>query len=545
MPPQFARHPLSKQLAKVFPSLKKPRIEVVSPRLCDDAIQRLAPSLAQYVGCTIVDMNPGAGLWSSKLHDFLKPRRHVLVEPNQDYLPFLQPLLDAPGSRYKYKNWDGEKVRHPDAYVEEGLIPDVEEARREGSLVLMVANFAGQKARRMDTDVGSKAHIRAIDFTHSARHNRGFHAYGPTRLLMWMTDEEKRPLLPRTVGYRHKLAAYLEASFHVEEILGETANDTKVNREDALEIESRKRVAERMAKEGIVLPPDRQLDLKDVMYSLSQTSRSWHREFEELDEGLKSQRISQFVGQPPGPLVAVGRSGVKKKGTPGLTPEYNRWRLLRNVLMGENKQIDKANQYLRKQEEIDKLDLEAHRDGIDPKTQEELLGTLDAKTNVHGRRPPRLRNGPPLLMWDQRKAEPLIAQSDEFWPSKEGLALLDFQPKIPQPFPTNREQSTYFDMLATELMGVKGPNNIKLLNKIAPGAFEALVPKVSAFTDPRRGGRRDVESIRNRVLTPEQLYGLAMAWDKWLFKPQYLSDSMPQSNAQVIKIRRGARLKVE
>ena len=508
-------------------------------------------------------MNPGAGLWSSKLHDFLKPRRHVLVEPNQDYLPFLQPLLDAPGSRYKYKNWDGEKVRHPDAYVEEGLIPDVEEARREGSLVLMVANFAGQKARRMDTDVGSKAHIRAIDFTHSARHNRGFHAYGPTRLLMWMTDEEKRPLLPRTVGYRHKLAAYLEASFHVEEILGETANDTKVNREDALEIESRKRVAERMAKEGIVLPPDRQLDLKDVMYNLSQTSRSWHREFEELDEGLKSQRISQFVGQPPGPLVAVGRSGVKKKGTPGLTPEYNRWRLLRNVLMGENKQIDKANQYLRKQEEIDKLDLEAHRDGIDPKTQEELLGTLDAKVREYKDALSSLSQkdryrlmfmdddrrafamDPPLLMWDQRKAEPLIAQSDEFWPSKEGLALLDFQPKIPQPFPTNREQSTYFNMLATELMGVKGPNNIKLLNKIAPGAFEALVPKVSAFTDPRRGGRREVESIRNRVLTPEQLYGLAMAWDKWLFKPQYLSDSMPQSNAQVIKIRRGARLKVE
>ena len=430
--------------------------------------------------------------------------------------------------------------------------------------MLMVANFAGEKAVKFDMDFRSKAHIRAIDFAHAARQSKAFNVYGPTRLLMWASDTDRRALIPRAVLYRHKLATYLEASFHVEEIVGGGNIENQKNREDAIELESRRRVAERMANEGIVLPPDRQLVLGDVLSKSSTTSRSWHRELEELEEGFKSQKLPQFEGRPPGPLIGVGVAGSKPKGQPETTPEFKRWRSLQNVLTGENKQIEKANQYLRRQEEIDKLDLEAHRDGIDPKTQEELLTTLDAKIKDYKdaisilREKERLRINfmdderrafaldPPLLMWDRRTAEPLLTQPDEFWPPyREGLSLVDFQTIDPQPFPMTREQSTYFNMLSTELMGIMSSSDLKFLNKMAPGAFEALVPQVPAITDPRKGGRRDVESIRTRTLTPEILHGLAIAWDKWLFKPPLFSLAMLQSGMQQMKLRRGARLKVD
>src|ERR1700677_3313119 len=63
----------------------------------------MKPSLEKHIGCDIIDLNPGPGVWSSALHDFLKPRTHILMEPDHaSYKPLLKPLLDAEGSTYKF-----------------------------------------------------------------------------------------------------------------------------------------------------------------------------------------------------------------------------------------------------------------------------------------------------------------------------------------------------------------------------------------------------------------------------------------------------------
>ena len=36
---------------------------------------------------------------------------------------------------------------------------------------------------------------------------------------------------------------------------------------------------------------------------------------------------------------------------------------------------------------------------------------------------------PPLLMWDRRNAEPILAEDDEFYHLNKPMALLDFQPQ--------------------------------------------------------------------------------------------------------------------
>ena len=45
----------------------------------------LAPTLKPYRGCTIIDLNPGACVWTRKLHEFLQPKNHVLMEPEELY----------------------------------------------------------------------------------------------------------------------------------------------------------------------------------------------------------------------------------------------------------------------------------------------------------------------------------------------------------------------------------------------------------------------------------------------------------------------------
>ncbi|KAL6721068.1 hypothetical protein ACLMJK_000168 [Lecanora helva] len=515
---------------------------------------RLAPSLEQHAGCTIIDINPGIGLWSSKLHEIIKPRNHVLMESKQDvFLPYLSPLLNAPNSRYVLRDWHDEDYWRPQRYVEEGLLVSLEEWKNQGhkhSPILVLANYADHLLRKearqsAPTDKGLRSHLKAIDLTHAVRLKSAFQAYGPTRLLMWLPDAEKRPLIPRTVGYRGKLAVYMESAFHLEEIAGAIPSLAKIRREDSLNAESNKIVAGRMQEARIQIPPKRQDKFTDTLDVGSSKSRAWHVELAELEEGFKNLKISQRVGKPPEPLVEGKRGPKNYPNAIHYTPEYMRYSRLRALASSQSRGVDKINQVLQKQEEIDKLDLAAQRDGITAAEQKAELQEIDLKTqkfkeDANLLKPKQRENllfldddrracafTPPLLSWDRRRADPLIVRPDEFYPHSE-LALLDFQP-LPseKQFPWTMQQSAYFDFICTNLFGARGMSTLEHLNHVAPTAYEALVPKCPALTDPRKGGRRDVESLRIRTLTPEMLWQLSIAWDEWLFKPS-MSDIMTQ-----------------
>lgn len=539
----------------------------------DDVIQRLAPSLAQHIGCTIIDINPGIGLWSSKLHDYLKPRNHILLESKPTvYLPFLQPLLDAPGSRYRLKDWPDSYLWQPKRYVEEGLLPDAEghggpppTTEVPNNLILIVADLAGQRHRAVgERGASTSAHLKAIDFSHAVRHRSGFQHYGPTRMLMWLSDEDKRPLLPRTVGYRGKLSVYMEAVLHLEEVVGlPHTSDANMRREDALDIESSKQVAKRMQETDIKIPLHRQARRGGIS-DLSGVSRPWHRELQELEEGFQRGKFSQYVERPAAEsideeLPRVKSARAKSRDLGSCTPEYKRMMTLRYVIDGQNVTVDRINTVLRKQESIDKLYLDLHREDIKATEQAEIVKALDSriqdfKDDLGTLTTKQLKTlffldddrrafamDPPLLMWDRRKAEPLLAEEDEFYASGK-IALLDFQPKAADEMPMTWEQSIYFDYISTSLFGPRGQATLKHLKTMAPGAFEALVPQVPEIRDPRKGGRYDLDSLRVRAVTPEMIHGLAVAWDKWVFKPP-IEDALTQfgtSFTESITSRKGA-----
>ncbi|KAF6219275.1 hypothetical protein HO133_005100 [Letharia lupina] len=555
---RITKYPLADRIAAVSNAWKS-RTNIVSPDLCDDVIQRLAPSLAQHIGCTIIDINPGIGLWSSKLHDYLKPRNHILMEPKQNvYLPFLQPLLDAPGSRYRLKDWLDSDLWQPKRYVEEGLLHDAEgyggpppTTEEPNNSIFIIANLAGQRQKVPgESRAATSAHLKAIDFSRAVRHRSGFQTYGPTRMLMWLSDEDKRALLPRTVGYRGKLSVYMEANLDLEEIVGfPHASGAKIRREDALNIGSSKQVAKRMQENDIKIPLHRQTGAGDRKYDLSEVSRYWHKELQDLEQGFQRGYFSQYAKRPAaepidGHMPKEGSGKAKSRTSVTLTPEYKRMMTLRHVANGQNVTIDRINTVLKKQEKIDRMDLDLHREDIKALEQEEIINALDYriqdfKDELEGLTAKQMKTlffldddrrafamDPPLLMWDRRKAEPLSAEKDEFYAPKE-IALLDFQPKTTDKFPMTSEQSYYFDLISTSLLGPGGQATLKHLKTIAPGAFEALVPQVPAIRDPRKGGRYDIESVRVRAVTPEMFHGLAVAWDNWVFKPP-IEDALTQ-----------------
>ena len=572
---RVTKSPLVKRLASV-PNAWKSRTNIVSPDLCgmsiapfmkrpcfltfsDDVIQRLAPSLAQYIGCTVIDVNPGIGLWSSKLHDYLKPRNHILMESKQNvYMPFLEPLLNAPNSRYRLKDWPDSHIWQPHRYVEEGLLHNAEgyggpppTTENPNNSILIIANLVGQRHRVVGKSrAAMSSHLKAIDFSHAVRHRSGFQAYGPTRVLMWLSDEDKRPLLPRNVGYRGKLSVFMEANVELEEIVGSPHTyDLKIRREVALDTESGKRVTERMQERDIKIPLHRQVRPVDKRSELFEVSRDWHKDLQELEESFQAGRFSQYAENPAAAsndtmMPKAGNRKAESRKQVACTPEYTKMMTLRYVADSQNSSIDRINKILKKQEKIDKMDLDLHHEKIKPSERKEIVEALESsiqgyKNELESLTTKQLATlffldddrrafamDPPLLMWDRREADPLLAKKDEFYAPGD-VSLLDFKPKTIDEMPMSLEQSIYFDLISTSLFAPRGQTTLRHLKTIAPGAFESLVPQVAAIRDPRRGGRYDIDSVRARVVTSEMIHGLAVAWDNWAFKPP-IEDALSQ-----------------
>ena len=395
--------------------------------------------------------------------------------------------------------------------------------------------------------------LKALDFARAARQSANSTKAAPPRMLIWTADSDKYPMVPRTVDSRGRTSAILEGYCYVEEIVG-SSKPRKYRREHALDIRSMQQVANRMQGSGTQKPQVGQTCAYNETYELSSTSRAWHAELRELEEGFKTHRFSQFVGLPPEPLKRTPRRG---QGLPERTPEYKRMVTLQYVLKGQNAEIKKVEDLLQMQAEIDRLDLEAANDeSIDKDKQKSTYRELDARVVQLKKAQERLTQkesyrfmfldddrrafemNPPLLMWDRRSIEPLIAREEDFHCPKE-LALLDFQTKLrPTVLPTTADQDLYYDMLASALISHKGPANARLLDTIGPGAYQALVKHAPSLQDPRKGGRRDIESVRARTMTPEMIRELAIAWDDWPFKPP-LPDILIQSDPLMDELSRG------
>ncbi|KAL8761005.1 MAG: hypothetical protein Q9184_002838 [Pyrenodesmia sp. 2 TL-2023] len=526
------------------------RTDIVSPHLCDEALQRLAPSLQAYKGCTVIDINPGIGLWSSKIHKIIQPGRHLLVEPpNSPFVPQLKTLVERQDSRYQLLNWEDKYVWDPDRYISEDLLPALEasESQEPNHSILVLANAAMSPNKTRMRKTGARSHLMLMDWMHDLRRRSGFHAGGPVRMLLWCPAKETTGILPRTILYRSKLSISLETACHVEEIVGsdETARGKQRKRNQNVELMSERQVLERMRVSGIALPAGRETEIYkqvqeedthprkdevgDEAVGPQLRTRGWHQELQDLQLRFAAHEFAKAHGMLP------GDKGIKPRGAKS-TPEYLRMKELERNIRHIQKRTDTTEQFLQEYFEVDRLYAQAQDLPLDDPQRRPLLQEIQArKENLQARvdsnQSPHVREeyvnfkhdrkafrqDPPLLMWDQRRADPLRAYDEEFYPET-SLCLLDVEPKHPHPFSLSQEEGNLFATLLA-ILWHNPKDNLTALDQIAPGAFEALVPKVPALSDPSRGGEWDVRELPMNRLTPEMVYGLTKAWIDWPFKP--------------------------
>ncbi|KAL9031086.1 MAG: hypothetical protein Q9196_000849 [Gyalolechia fulgens] len=507
----------------------------------DDALKRLGPSLRAYEGCTIIDINPGLGLWSSKVHHLVKPQQHILVEPRASlFSPHLKPLADQWSSPYQLLHWPEEDVWEPDRYIAEGLLPpfDNSKSKKPSQRILILANTARPGLATADQTRSTSAYRKLRTWCEDVNLSTGFHAAGPVRMLLWFPDREKKPILPRTIQYRSKLSLMLEMTSDIEEIVSadDMLTGKKKMRDMGTELMSEQRVAKRMEEAGMTIPDGRRTELYEQVEgngkalpasSTGVRMRHWHKELHDLQQRFQSGEFAQSDGIEPGIVKRLQR-GAR------LTPEYARLVELERNLKHIAKRTRLIEELLYEQDQIDSLNAqsidsnlgESQQAALQAEVQERkkrLQERLDKTSGSHTRDEFKIfrderkafNMNPPLLQWDQRKADPLRAYNTEFYPEA-GLCLVDVEPKRTLSYSMTGMQATTFSVLMTALWK-RSTENLSTLDNVTPGAFDAIIPKVPALTDPSRGGERDVLDLPIQRLTPEMAYGILMAWLDWPF----------------------------
>ena len=536
----------------------------------------MGPSLQHYQGCTIVDINPGVGLFSEKLNQWLRPRKHYLVESSTEYHQLLQ-HNHAHGQHAKYnlrhetdnEAWKFDFCDHQHGLPQSGP-PSSGHSLQKGlnTSILVIANLSNSFHRvkrklrsSFDHHEALLPEVRLTDYLNSVRREIGVHKNGPVRLLLWADDSYASALLPRTVALRSRFNLFLEAFSHVEQIVGCVERGREGNRkqrDDLLDLQSGAKVADRMAATGLEIPKDRRDEMQQRVQDLRETEKSldavknltarrrWHRELDSLKAEFRAGGFSQLDEGPTNVEIIEPR----KMKLP-LNKKWVYMNQLEQNLRTQNATAQRVQSPLLKKVKLNALDIEISRLGPCNDTRRRLMAERDEISNNLGRELKTFSEGllyrytltyddnkafsqdPPLLTWDQRQAERLIAHSDDFYSERDDgtMSLFDIQPKPTSANAMTPAQYRYFDRLRHMLFDTSVVT-LSVLDFVAAGASGMIYRQVPALTDPRRGGERDMKDLRTRMLTPEMLHGMALAWDRWPYKPvDYGVSKMPQEIA--------------
>lgn len=227
-----------------------------------DILQRLSPYLRRNAPLDILDLWPGAGLWSSMVNEFLQPRRHVLVESEiRKYGQFLKPLaeskpcyelIDMPKS--DMTDWEDIFAKHlPEQGPPSGQELD---ALPKNDTLLVLAAPPAQK--------GIRNHITPARWWGSMMQGcllqEQFHIYGSVRVLLSVPPTDAEDILPRFSTERRRPAIMTEnVALHAWEVANPYDHDQWMTTKQLSILEmNRERVAERAAAQNVKTPAGRE-----------------------------------------------------------------------------------------------------------------------------------------------------------------------------------------------------------------------------------------------------------------------------------------------
>ncbi|EFQ36260.1 hypothetical protein CGRA01v4_14982 [Colletotrichum graminicola] len=518
----------------------KARVNVVSEELCDDIIKYIGPTLERHRGCDLVDINPGAGVWSTKLHDFLQPRSHILMEPDEDlYRPFLEPLIQRPDTQLLPQSgilWKelNEALGHIKNQTPRPRDPATVPERND--TLLLTANLAFYPKKRYRT-FDSVAQLVIYQLISSIRNGNLFQKYGLVRMLIWTGPDEQYTFLAKTVQGRKK--SVLDAEFACEWLAEVASRDMMLDikpearfvRDRWIDIDSARDTMARMKASGIVIPEGRKhsmtkrLQEEAAAYDGPQAGvqvpylhRPYFAEIEELKQASRD-----------GPLDSKRRSRLQF-----LSHQAER---LEEYLVKHRDLLEEMKVTARLRQSIDNGD----RDGDKAAAEAEFVArdrALNEKVGALGKnlsidfRAIRdnlhvFRQNSSALLWDRRPYEPLAVRADEFFPNAE-CTLLDIQPKAMHPLlrqtgPGTSRAGDAFEMLQRSMFSASNDPISRSVERIWPGAAEGVLPNCPSLRDPAQGGLPGTGhgEICARVLNEKQWTELLEAFMAWPFRPSY------------------------
>tara|TARA_R110002003_G_scaffold68_20_gene6221 strand:+ start:657 stop:2318 length:1662 start_codon:yes stop_codon:yes gene_type:complete len=536
-------------------------------------LKYIGQTLEKHKGCDILDINPGAGLWSQKLHEFLQPRSHVLLEPNPSlFKEFLDPLLDAPGSTYKLVSKDTSELSAIKEIVDEGHFANQQRVdpsdpkAQEPNHTLLVTGSLAWDPRLPGLGFDSMAKQLYHHFASAAWSNDLIHAFGPVRTLFWVENDDFNHMIAQSTLGMTKSSRMLEMTQQLEWVVGaerkaRPSGKGALGREPQYELESIVRALRAGRESGLDMPPHRQ----DYTHRFAS-------QIEEVSGGTGISRVDfiqrfmydqQLKGNAPIGLAqqsaieyiememqvrkdhpVIDRLGVtfptlesrqrrieaSSKSLPSLPTAFLR---KRNQWVHNIKQRMKLEAVADIGEKLYKLECSAleMQHGSKRDALIEQIEKLDEswrwpapKLHIRGQTMPlaevddriSLRYPPhPRIQWDQRSFEPLVPRLVEAWPHNR-MSLVSATP-IPRPSDHTSDLHEWMQDFVNRLYIDSAKPVLQALDNMQHGLSD-IVNECPSFHDPMKGGRMLLKHLRVRMLTMDMIRELVQAYRGWPFK---------------------------
>ncbi|PUU83562.1 ribosomal RNA adenine dimethylase-domain-containing protein [Tuber borchii] len=210
-----------RSLFPTAPGMARPRTlppSLVNWEICEPILDKL--NLAAYKRTTIIDMNPGLGIFSAALHERLKPKQHILLEPEEKFGDSMREFQETYKNSWYVPldgyNWDTyselfSKDPLPPPWPDKFPKPEIKTSpSSEGVNADLL--FVGQMGKSIRSE-------RLISqFISCCALGTWVQRYGRVRFLLWVTDSIKDRYLPRSIAARARPAATAEAIVDITEV---------------------------------------------------------------------------------------------------------------------------------------------------------------------------------------------------------------------------------------------------------------------------------------------------------------------------------------
>ncbi|KAE8357243.1 hypothetical protein BDV27DRAFT_92338 [Aspergillus caelatus] len=437
--------PLTEALYKCFPLTAKRKsirkAEIASEKLCDDVLNRLSPFILRNPAVDILDLWPGAGLWSSKINELLKPRRHVLIEPElRLYKPLLLPLTENNPS-YKLLSADIHAIADWQSILSTHF-PEQGPSNRDNSgilpkndTLLILANPPPVASKK---DHYTPARWWSV-FMEACMHQTGLHAYGSVRMIASLPISDAQQVIPRTIIERKRPAILTEnVALHAFEVAAPRDPSAWATLKGwDLVTANTSRVAQRAAEQGVPTPPGR--ELPPIPLAPESPDQGTipvpyvPRAFTEWHEKVWKKITTDTPGKEG------KRSPTQRRGLTQLNKE-NRDVYTRQCQATAIAEIDELTNTLSRTAAnpressatlgpiLDKI--EAARSTLDQISSEVHYEVLKEVPAVVDNKREALHTGnfdDAILHWDRRPFEPLLITPEELYPRETERSILYFE----------------------------------------------------------------------------------------------------------------------